>query len=80
MTCWLKDVSVDRKGLLLWFGEAAYWTCVSQSLAVDISLAALLGDNVYNFGELLLHPIVRSPPFFPSMNIGSLACTLVGLM
>lgn len=29
------------------------------SLAVDISLAALLGDNVYNFGELLLHPIVR---------------------
>ncbi len=34
-----------------------------QSLAVDISLAALLGDNVYNFGELLLHPIVRSLPF-----------------
>lgn len=28
------------------------------SLAVDISLAALLGENVYNFGELLLHPIV----------------------
>lgn len=28
------------------------------SLAVDISLAALLGDDVYNFGELLLHPIV----------------------
>ena len=29
-----------------------------QSLAVDISLAALLGDKVYSFGELLLHPIV----------------------
>lgn len=29
-----------------------------QPLAVDISLAALLGDNIYNFGELLLHPIV----------------------
>lgn len=29
-----------------------------QSLAVDISLAALLGEEVYNFGELLLHPIV----------------------
>lgn len=30
-----------------------------QSLAVDVSLAGLLGDSVYNFGELLLHPIVR---------------------
>ena len=35
------------------------WRCMVQSLAVDISLAALLGDNIYNFGELLLHPIVR---------------------
>lgn len=29
------------------------------ALAVDVSLAALLGEGVYNFGELLLHPIVR---------------------
>ena len=29
-----------------------------QALAVDISLAALLGENIYNFGELLQHPIV----------------------
>lgn len=29
------------------------------ALAVDVSLAALLGKGVYNFGELLLHPIVR---------------------
>ena len=29
-----------------------------QDLAVDLSLAALLGENVYNFGELLAHPIV----------------------
>ena len=28
------------------------------SLAVDVSLAALLGEGVLNFGELLLHPIV----------------------
>lgn len=33
---------------------------VKLSLAVDISLAALLGDNVYNFGELLLHPIMKA--------------------
>ena len=38
------------------------WLLLRQSLAVDISLAALLGDNIYNFGELLLHPIVRSYP------------------
>ena len=30
------------------------------ALAVDISLAALLGEGVFNFGELLLHPIVQS--------------------
>jgi len=28
------------------------------ALAVDLALAALLGEDVYNFGELLLHPIV----------------------
>mmetsp|Transcript_31111 Transcript_31111/g.80344 ORF Transcript_31111/g.80344 Transcript_31111/m.80344 type:complete len:388 (+) Transcript_31111:285-1448(+) len=30
------------------------------SLAVDISLAALLGENVYSFGELLQHPIINA--------------------
>eukprot|EP00270_Netrium_digitus_P007872 TRINITY_DN2312_c0_g1_i1.p1 TRINITY_DN2312_c0_g1~~TRINITY_DN2312_c0_g1_i1.p1 ORF type:complete len:391 (-),score=114.42 TRINITY_DN2312_c0_g1_i1:110-1282(-) len=29
-------------------------------LAVDLSLAALLGEDVYNFGELLAHPIVNA--------------------
>lgn len=29
---------------------------------MDISLAALLGKGVYNFGELLLHPIVSHLP------------------
>lgn len=32
---------------------------MAQALAVDISLASLLGKDVYNFGELLMHPIVR---------------------
>lgn len=30
------------------------------ALAVDVSLAALLGDSIFNYGELLLHPIVQS--------------------
>jgi len=30
------------------------------ALAVDIALAGLLGEDVYNFGELLLHPIVET--------------------
>jgi len=35
--------------------------CVSQDLAFDLSLSALLGENIYNFGELLAHPIVSFP-------------------
>ncbi|WMV31301.1 hypothetical protein MTR67_024686 [Solanum verrucosum] len=29
-------------------------------LAFALSLSALLGDNIYNFGELLAHPIIKS--------------------
>ncbi|KAM3345037.1 26S proteasome non-ATPase regulatory subunit 13 B [Capsicum galapagoense] len=29
-------------------------------LAFDLSLSALLGDNIYNFGELLAHPVIKS--------------------
>eukprot|EP00697_Spironema_sp_BW2_P013612 gnl/Spiro4/3784_TR1864_c0_g1_i1.p1 gnl/Spiro4/3784_TR1864_c0_g1~~gnl/Spiro4/3784_TR1864_c0_g1_i1.p1 ORF type:complete len:417 (-),score=88.97 gnl/Spiro4/3784_TR1864_c0_g1_i1:126-1292(-) len=29
-------------------------------LAFDIGVAALLGDNIYNFGELLAHPVLAS--------------------
>ncbi|KAF9689606.1 hypothetical protein SADUNF_Sadunf01G0109800 [Salix dunnii] len=31
-----------------------------KDLAFDLSLSALLGDNIYNFGELLAHPIIKS--------------------
>lgn len=29
-------------------------------LAFDLALSALLGENIYNFGELLAHPIIKS--------------------
>ena len=29
------------------------------ALARDISLAALLGESIFSFAELLLHPVVR---------------------
>ena len=45
-----------------------------QSLAVDISLAALLGDKVYSFGELLLHPIVGLLLYLPFSCTVSAAC------
>lgn len=31
-----------------------------QQRAYDLSIAAILGDKIYNFGELLLHPILDS--------------------
>lgn len=37
-------------------------------LARDISLAALLGDSVYSFAELLLHPVVRSNLSSPAVS------------
>lgn len=38
---------------------------------MDISLAALLGEDVYNFGELLLHPIVsQAREFLPCYSLG----------
>ena len=32
----------------------------AQSRAYDLSIAALLSDLIYNFGELLLHPVLES--------------------
>jgi len=31
-----------------------------QAMAYDLGIAALLGDNIYNFGELLGHPVIDS--------------------
>lgn len=31
-----------------------------QALAFDLGIAALLGDHIYNFGELLSHPVIES--------------------
>ena len=44
----------------LWFID---YVLSCQDLAFDLSLSALLGDNIYNFGELLSHPIVSSTLF-----------------
>ncbi|GLC46825.1 hypothetical protein PLESTB_001799400 [Pleodorina starrii] len=35
-------------------------------LAVDVSLAALLGEHIYSFGQLLQHPIINSLDGTPS--------------
>jgi 26S proteasome regulatory subunit N9 len=35
------------------------------ALARDISLAALLGDSIFSFADLLLHPVVR---YFPGLS------------
>ncbi|KAM3402993.1 hypothetical protein ACQJBY_006650 [Aegilops geniculata] len=59
----LQEFAEFYKNALLYL---AYTTVGSLSesfkldLAFDLSLAALLGDNIYNFGELLAHPIINS--------------------
>jgi len=35
-------------------------TRAPQELAVDLCLAALLGENIFNFGELLGHPVLHA--------------------
>lgn len=68
------------------FGNSNKHACsakchILQALAVDISLAALLGENIYNFGELLQHPIVSTLTCFlrsqhtPSQGTLMLGCT-----
>lgn len=57
-------------------------TPTKQSLASDIGLSALLGINIYNFGELLQHPILASlegtkyawlPSLLRAFNAGNIA-------
>jgi hypothetical protein len=51
---------------------------VTQDLAFDLSLAALLGDHIYNFGELLAHPIVSPQSFLKgdSVAVSAIIITL----
>ncbi|KHG12342.1 26S proteasome non-ATPase regulatory subunit 13 [Gossypium arboreum] len=56
------------KSALLYLGYTSV-DSLSESfkldLAFDLSLSALLGDNIYNFGELLAHPICRVALLYP---------------
>lgn len=38
------------------------------TLAHDLSVAAMLGDTVYNFGELLMHPVLESISTHPELK------------
>jgi 26S proteasome regulatory subunit N9 len=58
-----QDFAEFYKSALLFLAYTSVETLTDDfklDLAFDLSLAALLGDNIYNFGELLAHPIVRS--------------------
>ncbi|KAG0567757.1 hypothetical protein KC19_7G158100 [Ceratodon purpureus] len=58
-----QDFAEFYKSALLYLAYTSVETLTDDfklDLAFDLSLAALLGDNIYNFGELLAHPIVRS--------------------
>ncbi|CAI5467456.1 unnamed protein product [Closterium sp. Yama58-4] len=56
-----QDFAEFYKSALLYLAYTSVDTLTDPfklDLAVDLSLAALLGENIYNFGELLAHPIV----------------------
>ncbi|KAI3453854.1 hypothetical protein Pfo_010517 [Paulownia fortunei] len=46
--------------LFSWQPETFHISTWLMDLAFDLSLSALLGENIYNFGELLAHPIIKS--------------------
>uniref|UniRef100_A0A5B6YJU7 PCI domain-containing protein n=1 Tax=Davidia involucrata TaxID=16924 RepID=A0A5B6YJU7_DAVIN len=45
---------------LAYTSEESLSESFKMDLAFDLSLSALLGENIYNFGELLAHPIIKS--------------------
>ncbi|XP_030511467.2 26S proteasome non-ATPase regulatory subunit 13 homolog B-like [Rhodamnia argentea] len=58
-----KEYAEFYKSALLYLAYTAVESlsdAFKQDLAFDLSLSALLGDDIYNFGELLLHPIIKS--------------------
>lgn len=58
-----QDFAEFHKSALLYLAYTSLDTLSEPfklDLAVDLSLAALLGEKIYNFGELLAHPIVKS--------------------
>lgn len=57
---WNQSISVFCQHMIMWWLWLIY---AFQDLAFDLSLSALLGDNIYNFGELLAHPIVSEVLF-----------------
>ncbi|CAK7900603.1 26S proteasome regulatory subunit Rpn9p [[Candida] anglica] len=50
---YLSAIASEKKGAALSIVE-------QQSLCHDLAIAALLGDKIYNFGELILHDILKS--------------------
>ncbi|KAE8779090.1 26S proteasome non-ATPase regulatory subunit 13 [Hordeum vulgare] len=78
----LQEFAEFYKNALLYL---AYTTVGSLSdsfkldLAFDLSLAALLGDNIYNFGELLAHPIVSIACLFIELSVACLCTTIVSI-
>lgn len=58
-----EDFGAYYKNALLYLACIDIKTLAShdaQSRAYDLSIAALVSDSIYNFGELLLHPILET--------------------
>ncbi|MQL90205.1 hypothetical protein Taro_022809, partial [Colocasia esculenta] len=53
-----KRVKLPSRCLVPFVAAATNDFGTASDLAFDLSVAALLGDNIYNFGELLAHPIL----------------------